>query len=273
LSIKTSFSVKWLSKEETPIYIRPIISAVCIALVTGIAPAMAQQEISLWGEQAPAHSLPTADEEILVENCWGGVRCLHKVSRPTLTIHLPAGKGNGKAVLVMPGGGYGAVAAFHEGADIAVKLAASGTTAVVLKYRLPNSKTSTTPWKVPLSDLHEAMRVLRTQQESLGFRAELIGVMGFSASGHLAAYASVHPVEEAKLNPDFAMLIYQAVKTTPVNLKWLEESLYYRKMTDAELAEQTLLDHVDEHTPPAFLVHAMDDKVCHYTESRCTPRR
>jgi dipeptidyl aminopeptidase/acylaminoacyl peptidase len=63
------------------------------------------------------------------------------------------------------------------------------------------------------------------------------------------------------------MLIYGVTNLTPDNLEWLEKSLYHRKLTDAEIAEQTLLNHVDENSPPAFLVHAMDDDTCHFTES------
>ena len=230
-----------------------------------VQPVSAHQEISLWGDETPAHSKPSSLEEY-VAPCWGA-DCAYQVVSPTLTIYTPPGKGNGNAVLVLPGGGYDVVAIFHEGAEIAQALASRGTTAAVLKYRLPNPQTSTRPEQVPLSDVHQAMRILRDRQTQLQFEAERVGVMGFSAGSHLATYASLHRVADAGLNPDFSMLIYGVTILSPENQQWLEKSLYHRKLTDAEIADQTLLNHVDENSPPAFLVHALDDDTCHFTES------
>ena len=91
--------------------------------------------------------------------------------------------------------------------------------------------------------------------------------MGFSAGAHLAAYASVHRSEDPLLNPDFSMLIYGVTRLTPENRLWLKQHLYHRELSGQELDEQTLLSHVDADTPPAFLVHAIDDDTCHYSES------
>jgi acetyl esterase/lipase len=225
----------------------------------------AQQEISLWGEDTALYSKPTTLQGY-VAPCWGA-DCAYQVVSPTLTIHTPKGKANGNAVLILPGGGYNVVAIFHEGSEIAVKLAQNGTTAAVLKYRLPNPKTSTHPEWVPLSDVRQAMHILRNRQEEFHFQAERIGVMGFSAGSHLATFASLHRVADPDLNPDFSMLIYGVTRLSPTNQQWLEESLYHRKLTNVEVAEQTLLNHVDENSPPAFIVHAMDDDTCHFTES------
>ena len=230
-----------------------------------VSPVLAQQEISLWGDKTPPHSNKSTLKEY-VAPCWGA-DCAYQVVSPTLTIYTPKGGGNGNAVLVLPGGGYDVVAIFHEGSEIAEILARNRTTAAVLKYRLPRLETSTQPELVPLSDVHQAMRVLRNQQADFHFQAERIGVMGFSAGSHLATFASLHRVADPDLNPDFSMLIYGVTRLTPINQQWLEESLYHRKLTAAEVAEQTLLDHVDENSPPAFLVHAMDDETCHFTES------
>ena len=225
----------------------------------------AQLEIPLWGDQNPPHSKQSTLREH-ISPCWDA-DCAYQVVLPTLTIYAPPGKGNGNAVLILPGGGYDVVAIFHEGSEIAEILAKNGTTAAVLKYRLPNPETSTHPELVPLSDVRQAMRVLRENQEELQFKAERIGVMGFSAGSHLATYAGLHRAADSKLNPDFSMLIYGVTKLTDVNREWLEKSLYHRTLTDAEIEQQTLLKHVDENTPPAFLVHAMDDDTCHFTES------
>ncbi len=236
-----------------------------LLLAVLIQPLSAQQEISLWGQESPPYSKESSLQEY-VAPCWGA-DCAYQVVSPTLTIYKPEGKGDGNVVLVLPGGGYDVVAIFHEGSEIAEVLASKGTTAAVLKYRLPNPETSTHPELVPLSDVHQAMRMLRNEQAGLGIEAERIGVMGFSAGSHLATFASLHRIADTGLNPDFSMLIYGVTKLTPINQEWLEKSLFHRKLTGAEIAEQTLLDFVDENSPPAFLVHAMDDDTCHFTES------
>jgi acetyl esterase/lipase len=220
-----------------------------------------QQEVLLWGEEKPAYSKPSPVEEH-ISPCWGAV-CAYQVVRPTLTLYPPSGRANGTAVLILPGGGYDVVAIYHEGSEIAEVLASKGTLAAVLKYRLPNPETSTHPERVPLSDVRRAMALLRGEQQKYGFKAEKIGVMGFSAGSHLATIASL----DEDLHPDFSMLIYGVTKLTPENREWLEKSLYHRKMTSDEIIEQTVLDRVDKNTPPAFMVHSMDDDVCHFTES------
>jgi acetyl esterase/lipase len=225
----------------------------------------AQMEVPIWGEESPAYSKESGLEEYIAP-CWGA-DCAYTVVSPTLTIYTPKNATNTNAVLVLPGGGYDVVAIFHEGSEIAKKLAENGTTAAVLKYRLPNPETSSKPELVPLSDVRQAMHLLRSRQAEFQFQADRIGVMGFSAGSHLATYAGLHRVNDPDLNPDFSMLIYGVTRLNDENWQWLEKSLYHRKMTAAEIAEQTLLDHVDENSPPAFMVHALDDETCHFTES------
>jgi len=254
------FNPDWL------VFLRNIQTILLLVLALSGLPAFAQQEIILWGDQTAPYSKKTTVQEH-ISPCWGA-DCAYQVVTPTLTIYnTPPGTGNGNAVLVLPGGGYDVVAIFHEGSEIAEILARNGTTAAVLKYRLPNPETSTQPELVPLSDVRQAIRILRDRQAEFQFEAERIGVMGFSAGSHLATFAGLHRASDTDLNPDFSMLIYGVTKLTPINQEWLEKSLYHRKLTDAEIAEQTLLDHVDEHSPPAFLVHAMDDETCHFTET------
>jgi acetyl esterase/lipase len=225
-----------------------------------------QQVIPVWGDGIPAYHKPHTLTE-RESTCWGGARCVLQVVRPTLTIYTPPGQGNGTAVLILPGGGYEAVAVYHEGYEIAEALAESGSVAAVLKYRLPNPETATHPQLAPLSDVRRALRILRERQAQLGFAAARVGVMGFSAGGHLAAQASLDPIAEPLERPDFSMLIYGVTRMTRANREWLEETLFHRAMTPAEVAAQTLLERVTADAPPAFLVHAMDDDVCHYTES------
>ncbi len=227
--------------------------------------AQAQQELELWPDQAPPYSKPVEDTEY-VDDCWGGVRCAHRVTNPTLTLY-PAEDNPSTWVLVAPGGGYGVVAIYHEGSEIAQALVERGISAAVLKYRIPDARTATKPEKVPFADFRRAMEMLRAEQDKAGISAGNIGVVGFSASGHLAVYSMVHPDPNPSLNPDFAVLVYGISRLNPVNRDWLEKSLYYRPLTDEEEQREVLLNWVTEDTPPAFLVHAVDDDVSHYTES------
>jgi len=225
----------------------------------------AQQEIELWPDQAPPYSKPVEDREY-IDDCWGGVRCAHRVTNPTLTLY-PSEEISQAWVLIAPGGGYDVVAIYHEGSEIAAAFVERGISAAVLKYRVPDSNTATRPEKVPFADFRRAMELLRAEQEQAGIHAGKIGVVGFSASGHLAVYSMVHPDPNALLNPDFAILAYGTSRLNPVNRDWLEKNLYYRPLTDDEEKKEVLLNWVSRDTPPAFLVHAVDDEVSHYTES------
>ena len=220
-------------------------------LIVGFSTAQAQQELPLWPGGNPLFGKPHAVQEY-VAPCWGA-NCAYDVVKASLTVYPPTGEGNGNLVLVVPGGGYDVVAIFHEGSEIAEGLARRGTAAAVLKYRLPDTRTATAPEKVPLADLHQAMRMLREQQAELGVSAERIGVMGFSAGAHLATVASLEAVDNPALKPDFSMLIYGVTRLSPENLKWLEDSLYHRKLTAAEIERETLLERVTGNTPPSFV--------------------
>jgi acetyl esterase/lipase len=237
--------------------------SIILVLCTSIA--QAQQELELWPDQAPPYSKPGEDMEY-INDCWGGVRCAHRVTNPTLTLY-PAEENPQNWVLVAPGGGYGVVAIFHEGSEIAQALVARGISAAVLKYRVPDISTATRPEKVPFADFRRAMEILRAEQENAEISAGKIGVVGFSASGHLAVYSMVHPDPNPMLNPDFAILAYGTSRLNPVNREWLEKNLYYRPLTDEEEQREVLLNWVTKDTPPTFLVHAVDDDVSHYTES------
>jgi acetyl esterase/lipase len=226
---------------------------------------LAQQVIPIWGDDPPPYSKPHSVEEYEAD-CWQVV-CAFQVVDATLTLYPARGEGNGNLVIVLPGGGYEAEAVYHEGYEIAEALAAAGTTAAVLKYRLPNPETSTHPQLAPVTDVRQALSLLRENQESLGFSAERFGVMGFSAGSHLATFASLDRSPVWAENPDFSMLIYGVTRLTDENREWLAKTLYHRALTPDEIIEQTLLDRITADTPPAFLVHSMDDDVCHYSES------
>ncbi len=224
-----------------------------------------QEEVELWrGMKTPYlkdNNLKEYEEEI-----WG-TRCLRNVTKPTLTIYPAKGANSGKAVLIIPGGGYEIVAIHHEGYDLAEALSAEGITAAVLKYRIPNVESSDSPHLVPLTDARRALSLLRDRGKTLGFRDDQVGVIGFSAGSHLSTVLGLWKSEHENEIPNFSALIYGVTDLSDQNLQWLEKSLYHREMTEQERKQNNLLDQVNEHTPPAFLVHAYDDDVCLVKES------
>lgn len=223
------------------------------------------QPIHIWnGLDKPYHK--DSDVQEYEAEQWGG-RCVFNITEPTLTVYPSLGEDIGIGVVVLAGGGYTTEAIQHEGHDVALALSQQGITAAVLKYRLPNPKTSDTPQLVPLADVRQSVKLLREIGAGKGSGVKRVGLVGFSAGSHLATVACVRKSQIEKENPDFAGLIYGTTNLSQENLKWLEESLYFRNLTEDEIANERLLDWVTQDTPPAFLIHAYDDDICFVEES------
>ena len=230
-----------------------------VALISG-----AEETIDLWQGEAP-YSKPNSLEEYVKES-WG-VPCAHNVTKPTLTIHSAKGENTGRAVVVLPGGGYVLESIVAEGQLIAENLSSQGITAAVLKYRLPLLEASDQPHLVPITDARKAISLMKSMAEKYGVDRSKVGVMGFSAGGHLATAASVLRSDNKDENPDFSALIYPVTTLGAENQKWLEKTLFHRPMTADEMRLYSLVEHVDGATPPAFLLHAYDDEVVPVSES------
>lgn len=226
---------------------------------------LSQEVYKLWeGIEKPFYKENNLKE--YEKRSWG-TKCVYNITEPTLTVFKAKGNNSGKGVVVIPGGGYQLVAMYHEGYDVAKALAEKGITAAVLKYRLPNPESSYKPEMVPLSDTRRALKLFRQHAGKYGFDKNKVGVLGFSAGSHLSTVVSLWTSDNKDENPNFSGLIYGVTELTTDNQKWLEESLYYRKLTQEEVKQNTLLNLVTPKTPPAFLVHAYDDKVCNVKES------
>ncbi|MDO7836619.1 alpha/beta hydrolase [Sphingobium sp. HBC34] len=198
------------------------------------------------------------------------------VSDPELRVFVPRTP-NGRAMLIIPGGGYTALSLRGEGSDIADALTAAGYTAFVLVYRLPDEG-----WQkradVPLQDAQRAIRHVRSLAGRYGYAAETVGVLGFSAGGHLAAslltgfaervYTPRDQIDSLSARPHIAGLIYPVTTLqAPYGLPFVTDALLGPAAPPQLIRQRSPLDHVAQDTPPAFLAHAFDDQTVPYQNS------
>ena len=230
--------------------------------------AVSQETIPLYDEGTIPNSKPAQLEE-KSEVAGNGRFLVSNVSIPTLTVFLPpADKANGTAVIVVPGGGYRFVASDHEGTAVAKALNEWGVTAFVLKYRLPSDEIMTDKTIGPLQDAQRAIQLVREKAKLWQINPKQVGIMGFSAGGHLAGSATVHfdhafipnPLKTS-LRPDFAILAYPVISFTgEFAHKGSREQLLGKEPAPDKLKFFSLELQVTKHTPPVFLMHARDDK-------------
>lgn len=226
---------------------------------------MSQTILPLYKDSIPNSIFSNNEEHTEITN---GIIIISKVSVPTLTIFLPPKeKATGTAVIICPGGSYSIIAAGHEGSDVAKKFNEMGVAAFVLKYRIPNAATMVHPEIGPLQDAQQAIKIVRENAMAYNVDPGKIGIMGFSAGGHLAATAGTHynkavidNPSNCKLRPDFMLLIYPVIS--------FQNSIGHLNSRDQLLGKnastQKIYDYsnelqVTENTPPTFLVHASDD--------------
>lgn len=212
------------------------------------------------------NSKPAVNKE--TSDSSSGILIIRNVSVPTITMYTPAVPvKNSTAVIICPGGGYGVLAASHEGSDVAKVFNSWGITAFVLKYRLPDDAIMPDKSIAPLQDAQRALQMVREHAKEWNIDPHKIGIMGFSAGGHLAATASTHYTKsliansaKTSLRPDFSLLIYPVIS--------FADSLTHQGSKDNLLgtqpAAQKVISYsnelqVNKKTPPAYLVHAKDD--------------
>jgi acetyl esterase/lipase len=185
---------------------------------------------------------------------------LTNVHVPTLSVYLPEpAKATGCGMVVCPGGGYRLIAAAHEGRDMARWLNANGIAAFVLRYRLPPHYRH----PVPRDDAREAFRMVRRRAAEWGVRTDAIGILGFSAGGHLASslLTQLEPGEAGALSrPDFGVLLYPVITMTqPWGHADSRQGLLGAKPTAAACHAVSSEFQVSPQTPPVFLAHSFDD--------------
>jgi acetyl esterase/lipase len=225
--------------------------------------ADSNEVVPLWPSKAPG-DLGTARKLTITERSKDRTRYHDRaatgISAPDLTVYRPA-KPDGSALLLMPGGGYDHVTTDKEGADVAREFAKSGVTSFVLRYRLPPEGWSNSQ-DVPLQDAQRAMRLIRARAHAYNIDPPRLGVMGFSAGGHLAAtmatrgpdakvYDAVDEADTLDCRPNFAGLIYPGVMMGGRNIE--------PNPTPEQIAARAPLHHVSAAVPPSFLCQNIDD--------------
>ncbi len=225
---------------------------------TGWPPGPGHTIIDVWPHRAPgapANLPPESDTTTAKDHLVAERRVIRigNISTPTLTLYAPEGKNTGAAVLVFPGGGYRILAIDLEGTEVCDWLTSQGITCILLKYRVPD----TGPYPksaAALQDAQRALGIVRSHAAEWRIDAHRVGVLGFSAGGHLAAALSTHfdkrlydPIDaadELSCRPDFAVVIYPG----------------YLAIAEQNFASNADI-HVTEQTPPTFLAQAEDDPV------------
>ncbi|MDP4184300.1 MAG: alpha/beta hydrolase [Bacteroidota bacterium] len=228
----------------------------------------AQEIIPLYPGKIP-NSIPnTIKEERIVEN--GNFIGYSNVSKPTLEIYLPDPKlATGTAVIICPGGSYSMLCYQKEGIRIAETFLRQGIAAFILKYRLPSDSIMKDKSIGPLQDAQQAIKTVRQHAKEWKLRPDKIGIMGFSAGGHLASTAGTHfdksyipNVENISLRPDFLILVYPVIS---MNDKITHIGSRTNLLgTNPEMERISLFSNemqVNRDTPPVWLTHTCDDTV------------
>jgi acetyl esterase/lipase len=232
-------------------------------------PANGHQQLPIWpgaipdakSATGPEGEMTSREDRLIAGRPWLEVE---NVTRPTMTIYPPRGSNTGAAVIVFPGGGYRALAIDLEGTEVCDWLTSIGVTCVLLKYRVPGSgpywDTVRNMRVIPqvhtaLQDAQRTVGLIRYHAATWKVNPNKIGVLGFSAGGHLVAsisthhkriYAPVDKADEVSCSPNFAVSLYPGHMS--VNYK-------------ADLSKLNPTIRVTSHTPPTFLLHAQDDPV------------
>ncbi|MDR2120736.1 MAG: alpha/beta hydrolase [Tannerella sp.] len=225
---------------------------ICALLSALALPAASQTVVKLW-EGDPPTSNEIATAESIDDNHW-----ITHVSSPELTVYLPEkGRGNGKAVVICPGGGYAGLASHHEGVLFAQWLNTQGIAGIILKYRMPNRHR-----EVPLDDAQQAIRYVRRHAAEWRINADKIGIAGFSAGGHLASTASTRfTTSGVSSRPDFSILFYPVITMDIATHGGSRNNLLGDKPSLSDIHLFSTEKQVNGNTPPAILLLSDDDTV------------
>lgn len=220
-------------------------------VISSLAASAAPLTLPLWTGEVPGEKDQKVGEEKVEDRNNDGITRTSNVSKPTITVYpASANNANGAAVIVAPGGGYGILASKHEGTDVCDWLNEIGVTAILLKYRVPR-RANLEKHHAPMQDAQRAVSLVRSKAAEWNIDPNRIGLLGFSAGGHLTATVLTSdgsvsfPKEDVDKHspiPDFGLLIYPA---------------YLKSKKDPNKLVPEV--SVDKNTPPSFVVIAHGD--------------
>ncbi len=223
--------------------------------------------LPLWTDKIPNYQ---KTNEVEIRDTTNAVRISY-VQTPDISVFLPSkGNATGQAVVICPGGGYRILAYDKEGTDIAKWLNSKGIAGIVLKYRLPISKSNIINHRSPLLDAQRAIRLTRYHANEWNIEQDKIGIIGFSAGGHLASTVGTHfdpgytsvsdSVESLSSRPDFMILIYPVITFNEAYTHKGSRTALLGENPDSELVHYYSNElQVKNDTPPTFIIHAGDD--------------
>lgn len=244
---------------------------ISIAIVLFISvKALGQEKLFLWPEGFVPNQEVSQEKEKITK---ADIIIIENVQNPSIEIYLPSKSiRTGKAVVICPGGAYGFLAYDWEGTDFAKALNAEGIAAFVLKYRLPTSASIIDPKWAPLQDVQRAIRLVRSHAKRWDIDPTKVGIMGFSAGGHLASTLGTHynretlvrlkdTIDRLSARPDFMALIYPVITFDKKHYHGGSKNNLIGKNASTDLVNEFSNNlNVNSNTPPSFLVHSADDK-------------
>jgi acetyl esterase/lipase len=244
-----------------------ILPSLLTALFCCCCNSASAQEIPLYDQNIP-NSHPAKIQE-RTETTPDAQLFVYGITKPTLTAFLPPAKtANRTAVIICPGGGYEFVSASHEGSDVAKKLNEIGVAAFVLKYRIPADESMPKKEIGPLQDAQRAIQIVRQNASKWNVNVNRVGMMGFSAGGHLASTAGTHFMKatidnhDTSLRPDFLILVYPVISfSNSIAHLGSRANLIGKNPSPQNIQEYSNELQVTAQTPPSFLIHAQDDDV------------
>lgn len=254
----------------TKLYFKSIIPAIIFGIIAHNC--VAQKVIKLYPEKSPNQKVNTSESDSSNQE----KSIFSRISNPTLTLY-PGNKTSAKkaAVIICAGGGYAQLHIKREGYAIAEAFNKAGIAAYVLKYRLPDDRTNINKSIAPLQDAQQAIKIVRDSAEKWNIDPHKIGIMGFSAGGHLAASLGSHyndvlinNTSKTNLRPDFMLLIYPVISFRELFGHIGSRDNLLGKSPSGESVDYFSNElHVNKQTPATFLVHAGDDKIVNVANS------
>lgn len=236
------------------------------------APKEPQKIIDLWNGNIPGAKNVDASklDEVSTKSFFA-----RDIKVPSIAYYPADENPTGTAVVVCPGGSYAGLSYAFEGVNQAAWLNSIGISAFVLRYRMPKDEFMEKRCDGPLQDAQQAIRYVRSHAAEYGINPDHIGIVGFSAGGHLASVASTHfndevykPAENVSARPDFAVLVYPVITMEPsYSEKGTRESLIGPDADQALIDRFSSEKQVTNETQTTFLAHAMNDKLVPYTNS------